>query len=91
MILVSLILELQAQNILKLAKKFKEFEHYTNIYINKDLTKSQQLENKKTQRRIESCATGRSRWGLFYQAQPSYKEKMTIGTALERGGAENFT
>ena len=40
LILVSLTSELQAQNILKLAKKLKEFEHYTNIYINKDLTKS---------------------------------------------------
>ena len=85
LILVPLTSELQAQNILKLAKKLlKEFEHYKNIYIKKDLTKSKQLENKKTQRRIESCATGRSQWGLFYQAQPSYKEKLTIGTALER-------
>ena len=54
LILVSLTLELQAQNILKLAKKLKEFEHYTNIYINKDLTKSQQLENEKLREELKA-------------------------------------
>ena len=54
LILVSLTSELQAQNILKLVKKLKEFEHYTNIYIIKDLTKSQQLENKKLREELKA-------------------------------------
>ena len=54
LILVSLTSDLQAQNILKLAKKLKEFEHYANIGIKKDLTKSQQLENKKLREELRA-------------------------------------